>query len=81
VADALAGIEATYRRSDVADVCVADGFGVKVTVSRGALEVSDGIGQYRRARRYDRATHGLRRVVLVQPAGLATFEASAGVRA
>ena len=75
VVDAKAAIEATYRRSDVAGVCVADGFGVKVTVNRGALEVHDGIGTYRRTRRYDRATHGLRRLVLVQPEGFATFEA------
>jgi CRISPR-associated endonuclease Cas1 len=75
VADAKAAIAATYQRPDIGGVCVADGFGVKVTVARGALEVSDGIGHYRRTRRYDRATHGLRRVVLVQPEGFATFEA------
>ena len=43
-ADAQPAIEATYRRSDLAGVCVAEGFGVKVTVSRGALVVHDGIG-------------------------------------
>ena len=75
VADAIAAIEATYRRPDNAGVCVADGFGVKVTVERGALQVHNGIGSHRRARRYDRATHGLRRVVIVEPEGFVTFEA------
>ena len=75
VADGIAAIEATYRRPDLAGVCVADGFGAKVTVERGALQVHDGIGQHRRTRRYDRATHGLRRVVIVQPEGFVTFEA------
>ena len=71
----MSAIEATYCRPDCAGVCVADGFGVKVTVERGALQVHDGIGQHRRTRRYDRATHGLRRLVVVQPEGFVTFEA------
>jgi CRISPR/Cas system-associated endonuclease Cas1 len=75
VAERVALIEATYRRPDVAGVCVADGFGVKVTVERGGLVVHDGIGSHRRTRRYDRATHGLRRLVLLQPDGYVTFEA------
>jgi CRISPR-associated endonuclease Cas1 len=75
VADAKAAIDATYRRPDTAGVCVADGFGVKVTVSRGALVVHDGIGPYRRIRTYAKATHGLRRLVLVNPDGYLTFEA------
>jgi hypothetical protein len=48
---------------------------VKVTVDRGALQVHDGIGPYRRTRRYERATHGLRRLVLTDPEGFVTFEA------
>ncbi len=75
VAEAKAAIEATYGRPDVGGVCVADGFGVKVTVERGTLKVHDGIGTYRRTRRYERATHGLRRLVMVQPDGFVTFEA------
>jgi CRISPR-associated protein Cas1 len=81
VAEAVTAIDATYRRPDCAGVCVADGFGVKVTVERGALQVHDGIGSHRRTRRYDRATHGLRRLVLVQPEGFVTFEALRWCRA
>ncbi len=39
VADSMAAIEATYSRPDLAGVCVVDGFGVRVVVERGALEV------------------------------------------
>jgi CRISPR-associated endonuclease Cas1 len=74
-AEAAALVEATFRRSDTAGVCVADGFGVKVTVERGALVVHDGIGSHRRTRRYERASHGLRRLVLLRPEGFVTFEA------
>jgi CRISPR-associated endonuclease Cas1 len=57
-------------------VCVADGFGVKVNVEAGALVVSDGVGGARRTRRYDKATHGLRRLVVMRPgAGYVTWEA------
>ena len=57
VAESKAAVEATYHRPDVAGICVADGFGVKVTVNRGALVVEDGIGKCRRTRRYDKSTH------------------------
>ncbi|HXW79544.1 MAG TPA: hypothetical protein VEJ84_08595, partial [Acidimicrobiales bacterium] len=43
VADAKAAMEATYGRPDQAGVCVADGYGVKVMVNKGALVVHDGI--------------------------------------
>ena len=75
VADGLVAIEATYRRSDYASVCVVDGFGCYVSVERGALEVRDGLGPYRRTRCYDRATHGLRRLVVVNAAGTLSLEA------
>lgn len=75
VADHAEAIAATYSRPDSAGVAVVDGFGCKVTVERGALVLHDGIGSHRRTRRYERATHGLRRVVLTNPDGFATFEA------
>jgi hypothetical protein len=40
MAGARAAIAAAYGRPDVAGLCVADAFGVKVTVQRGALEVA-----------------------------------------
>jgi CRISPR-associated endonuclease Cas1 len=75
VADSMSALATTYSRSDLAGVCVADGFGVRVVVQRGALEVHDGVGPHRRSRRYDRATHGLRRLVVLNAAGVVSLDA------
>jgi CRISPR-associated endonuclease Cas1 len=75
VADSMASLAETYSRSDLAGICVADGFGVRVVVERGALEVQDGVGSHRRSRRYDRATHGLRRLVILNAAGMVSLDA------
>ena len=75
VADSRASLAETYSRPDAAGVCVADGFGVRVVVERGALEVHDGVGPHRRSRRYDRATHGLRRLVILNAAGIVSLDA------
>jgi CRISPR-associated endonuclease Cas1 len=75
VADSTTALAETYVRSDLAGVCVADGFGVRVVVERGALEVHDGVGPYRRSRLYDRATHGLRRLVILNAAGVVSLDA------
>jgi len=77
VADRIAAIRDTYARDATsAGVCVADGFGVRVIVERGALVVADGIGEHRRTQRFDKATHGLSRIVVVSSSeGFVTFEA------
>ncbi|MGD1012077.1 MAG: CRISPR-associated endonuclease Cas1 [Acidimicrobiales bacterium] len=72
--DSTAALTETYRRPDTAGVCVADGFGVRVMVERGALEVHDGVGSHRRSRRYDRATHGLRRLVVLNATGMVSLD-------
>ncbi len=77
VADSIASLVETYRRPDPAGVCVCDGFGVRIVVERGALEVHDGVGPHRRTRRYDRATHGLRRLVILNAAGIVSLDALA----
>lgn len=55
--------------------CVADGFGVRVTVEWGRLVVRDGLGTHRRERRYSRAVHGLVRVVVIASTGAVSLEA------
>jgi len=57
------------------EVCVVTGYGVKVTVSRGRLVVSDGCGRERRERRYSRATSKLARLVVLGHAGYITLDA------
>ena len=56
-------------------VCVVDGYGITVTMSAGQLLIKDGIGQHRRQRRFDRATHGLRRLVIVGTSGQISLDA------
>jgi CRISPR-associated endonuclease Cas1 len=75
VVDSTSALQETYSRSDSAGVCVVDGFGVHVVVERGALEVHDGVGPHRRTRRYDKASHGLHRVVILNAAGIISLEA------
>jgi CRISP-associated protein Cas1 len=50
-------------------VCVADGYGLRVTVDGRQLVVSDGFGPHRRTRRYARAIHGLARLVVIGATG------------
>jgi CRISPR-associated endonuclease Cas1 len=61
-------------------VCVAQGFGIRIRVERGHLIVDDGLGRDRRTRRYARATHGLSRLVVVGTQGYVTLEAMEWLR-
>ncbi len=75
-ADSAVALADTFTRdAENPAVCVADGFGVRITTSSGRLKVSDGIGRHRRERCYSRATHGLARVVVMAPSGHLTFDA------
>jgi CRISPR-associated endonuclease Cas1 len=56
-------------------VCVADGWGLRVTVDGRHLVVADGMGPHRRERRYARATHGLARLVVIGATGMVSLEA------
>jgi CRISPR-associated endonuclease Cas1 len=85
VTDCAEAIDLTFARDpENPAVCVADGFGVRVTTHAGRLVVSDGIGRQRRQRTYNRATHGLARLVVTATSGHVTLDAlrwleSAGV--
>jgi CRISPR-associated endonuclease Cas1 len=66
----------TYARdTSAARVCVVAGMGLRLSVDRGALVVEDGMGEHRRARRFDRATHGLARLVVLGTTGCLTLDA------
>ena len=75
IADSTSALAETYSRPDSAGVCIVDGFGVRIVVERSALEVHDGVGPHRRTRRYDRATHGLSRLVVLNAAGVVSLDA------
>jgi CRISPR-associated endonuclease Cas1 len=76
VSSSAAAIASAFARdASATGICVADGMGVRIIVDRGALEVHDGMGQHRRTRRFDKATHGLRRLVVIGSTGLVTLDA------
>src|SRR5262249_11304444 len=76
VTDAVAARSACFARdTSAAGVCVADGMGVRIYVERGALVVEDGMGEERRHRRFDKATHGLSRLVVTAATGTWTIDA------
>src|SRR5438874_707372 len=56
-------------------VCVVDGYGLRVSVERRHLVVADGLGRHRRHRRFARAIHGLRRLVILGHSGTVSLEA------
>jgi CRISPR-associated endonuclease Cas1 len=73
---AVSPVAETFTRDTPAsDICVADGYGIRIFVNGGHLVVHDGIGRRRRDRRYARATHGLPRLVVLGHTGYITFEA------
>jgi CRISPR-associated endonuclease Cas1 len=56
-------------------VCVVDGWGVKVTVERGQLVVSDGLAGTRRTREIPRIDRTVRRIIITGREGYVTLAA------
>lgn len=76
VADSAVSLTAMFSRdSSGAGICVVDGMGLRLSVDRGALMVEDGMGEHRRQRRFDKATHGLRRMVVLGATGNCSLDA------
>jgi CRISPR-associated endonuclease Cas1 len=57
------------------NVCVIEGYGVRVHVKRGHLVAEDGYGTHRRKRVFSRAMHGLSRFLILGHEGFITLEA------
>jgi CRISPR-associated endonuclease Cas1 len=76
VADAISDLERAFAR-DAVDrrVVVVDGCGARVAMRHGHLVIDDGVGRYRRTRRYNRATGDLRRIVILARDGYLTLDA------
>ncbi len=53
------------------------GYGIKILVERGQLLVMDGVGAARRRGRFAKATHGLRRLIVVGHTGYVSLDALA----
>jgi len=76
VAEVIDQIAATFSRDTPnPSVCVADGYGLKVTVDGQHLVVADGIGPHRRVRKFARAIHSLARLVVIGTTGYISMEA------
>jgi hypothetical protein len=56
-------------------VLVLSGYGLSISVERGHLQVRDGIGRHRRTGILNRATSGLKRLVVLGHSGTISFEA------
>lgn len=66
-----------FRKSTISrtGVLTIHGFGIRVRVHSGHLEIEDGVGPERRKLRFARVTHGLQRLVLIGSDGFITLEA------
>ena len=62
----------SFRKSGV---LVLSGFGIKVRMQSGHLEIEDGVGLERRKLRLPRVGHGLKRIIVIGCDGFCTFEA------
>jgi CRISP-associated protein Cas1 len=62
------------------DVVIASGYGVRVYVERGHLVVHDGLGRDRSTCRFNRATAGVKRIVLIGHTGFITLDALRWIR-
>src|SRR5207248_695188 len=56
-------------------VAVLTGYGLRIAVERGHLIVEDGVGNDRRAGRFARVGHGMRRLVVLGHSGSVSLEA------
>ena len=56
-------------------VLTLSGFGIKVRIQRGHLEISDGVGMERRTIRLPRVGHGLKRLVVIGSDGFVSLSA------
>lgn len=67
----------TFRKSPISrsGVLTLTGFGIKVRMQAGHLEIEDGIGPERRKIRLARVGHRLHRLVMIGSDGFITFEA------
>jgi CRISPR-associated endonuclease Cas1 len=67
----------TFRKSPISKTGVLTlyGFGIRVRMQSGHLEIEDGIGPDRRKIRLARVGHGLKRLVLIGSDGFVTLEA------
>jgi CRISPR-associated protein Cas1 len=79
VADGDTNLANTYRRISLGQTVIVDGYGIVVRVAAGQLDITDGIGDHQRRRRFSRAdaTAGKIRRILILGEGIITTDATA----
>jgi CRISPR-associated protein Cas1 len=75
VSDGVGAITETFTRREAPGVAIVDGFGARLHVDRGELQIVDGIGPERRVRRWARSDRTLRRVVITARSGSLSIDA------
>jgi CRISPR/Cas system-associated endonuclease Cas1 len=73
--EVISPVGRTFMANDRGPICVVDGQVLSIHIDRGHLIVADGIGRYRRERRYHKATYGLTRIVVVRATGTLSLDA------
>jgi CRISPR-associated endonuclease Cas1 len=76
ISDGQAALSETFTdtRTDQ-PVAIADGHGITLTVERGHLHLTDGVGRHRRQRTWTRAGCPLRRLIIIGTTGTITLDA------
>lgn len=74
VADRLGAVADTFG-SGRGEVAVVDGYGARVAVERGHLELADGLAEHRRVRRFTKIDTPRRLVVAAGSEGIVSFDA------
>jgi CRISPR-associated endonuclease Cas1 len=69
-----------WQESSNESVLIADGAGIKITVSSGHLLVSDGIAGARRVRKIARIDKQIRRLMILSPSGYISLDAISWMR-
>src|SRR2546422_2109306 len=67
----------TSRKSPISKsgVLTLSGFGIRVRMQRGHLEIEDGVGMERRTIRLPRVGHGLKRLIVIGSDGFVSLSA------
>ena len=69
-------VQDAYARDPIEpSVLVLDGYGLRLSVERGQLQLADGLGAHRRTRTLSRAERTVRRIVILGQSGHLTLEA------
>ncbi len=69
-------LSSTFNRTGPeAGIFVVDGYGLRIRVERGGLQIDDGLGQHQRSRRFSKVQRHLHRLVVLGHSGTVSLDA------